>query len=41
MDKFEDLKGRSIAKIEGGVGDDLMLFITNTGKKYYLYHEQD
>jgi hypothetical protein len=39
--KFEDLKNKTIIKIIGGVGDEEMVFISDEGEKYKLYHSQD
>ena len=41
MVKFEDLKGETLIKINGGLGDDEILFLTTIGEKYYLYYEHD
>lgn len=38
---FEDLGGKIITKIEGGIGDSRMSFTTKDGEIYSLYHEQD
>ena len=38
---FEILKGKILVEIKGGVGDDEMSFITDTGDTYKLYHLQD
>lgn len=37
---FEVLKGKTIAAIVGGVGDDEMLFQCTDGSTYKMYHEQ-
>lgn len=41
MLEFEVLKGKTLVKIEGGVGDDSMKFTTSDGEAFELYHEQD
>ena len=38
---FEELKGKTLTKIIGGVGDEEMVFITKEGNEYKLYHPQD
>jgi hypothetical protein len=38
---FEDLQGKILIDIQGGVGDEEMVFTTSDGKKYRLYHYQD
>ena len=39
--KFEELKGKTLVKIDGKIGDDEMVFTTDSGSKYKLYHAQD
>jgi hypothetical protein len=39
--KFEDLKGKTLTNVTGKVGDDEMLFKTDTGEEFKLYHMQD
>ena len=39
--EFDILKGKVLAKIEGGKGDDELIFTTVDGEKYKLYHSQD
>ena len=41
MCKFEDLKGKTLSKITGSVGDEEMVFETVDGEKYALYYEHD
>ena len=41
MSNFEGLKGKTLKSVTGGVGDDEMVFITDDGEKYKLYHSQD
>jgi hypothetical protein len=41
IDKFKDLHGHTIAKIEGGKGDNRLIFTLSNGEQYELYHEQD
>jgi hypothetical protein len=38
---FSALLGKVLAKIEGGVGDDDMVFETTEGARFALYHAQD
>jgi len=38
---FEDLLGKTLSKIIGGVGDAEMFFETETGELFKLFHEQD
>ena len=38
---IEDFVGKTFVKIIGGKGDDELVFIENTGKKYTMYHEQN
>ena len=40
MERFEDLKGKILSKIENK-DDDELIFTLNTGEKYKLYHDQD
>ena len=39
--KFEELNGKILAKIDGEVGDDRMIFYTDTGEQYELYYDPD
>ena len=41
MEKFEDLKGKVLIEIIGKIGDEEMIFITNTGERVELYYEED
>ena len=41
MVKFEDLKGKTLANIEGKIGDEEMTFETISGEKFKLYYEHD
>jgi hypothetical protein len=41
MKRFEDLKGKTLVKIEGAVGDEQMAFTTADGERATLYYEQD
>ena len=41
MEEFEDLRGKILEEIIGGVGVDEMYFITQDGEKYKMYHSQD
>jgi hypothetical protein len=40
MAELKDLIGKTLTKAEQ-VGDDEIVFITNEGKRYKLYHSQD
>lgn len=40
-ENFEELKGKTLTSITGGVGDDVMAFTADDGKQYELYHCQD
>lgn len=39
--KFNELVGKTLVEITGGVDDDRMTFKTDDGKEYVLYHSQD
>lgn len=39
--EFSELLGRTITKIEGGVGDVELTFICDDGTKYRMFHDQD
>ena len=41
MCKFEGLKGKTLAEITGGVGDEEMIFNTSDREQYALYYEHD
>jgi hypothetical protein len=41
MVQFEEMKNEIIAEISGGVGSERMIFTTEEGDKYELYHNQD
>ena len=41
MKIFEDLKGKTLSEIVGGVGDEEMIFVTTEGEKVALYYEHD
>ena len=41
MAEFEDLKGKTLKKITGKIGDREMIFETVDGGKYALYYEED
>jgi hypothetical protein len=41
MLKFEDLKGKTIVKIQGKVDDEEMIFITDDGMRAVLYYDHD
>lgn len=38
--RIEDLTGKTLTKIDR-IGDDELLFFTNTGEKYRMYHRND
>jgi hypothetical protein len=39
--KFEELIGKTLVSVSGKVGDDEMLFETDDGESYRLYHQQE
>ncbi len=39
--KFADLLGKTLTAVTGEVGGDEMVFTTNTGDSFRLYHQQD
>ena len=39
--EFSALKGQTLVKITGGVGDERMEFITTDGERFTLFHDQD
>ena len=39
--EFSELIGKTLIKINGGVGDDEMVFIADDGHTYKMYHYQD
>lgn len=39
--KFEDLIGKTITKIEGGLKDEKMIFTLNNGDKYQMIYYND
>jgi hypothetical protein len=41
MEKFEDLKGKVLTEVIGGIGDESMVFVTKDGEKCELYYEED
>ena len=38
---FDELKGKTLTSIEGGVGSDTMIFTCKTGEKYQLHYYED
>lgn len=40
MTELKDMIGKTLTKVEK-VGDDKLVFLTNEGKRYKLYHQQD
>ena len=38
---FSELLGKTLTKVDGGVGDDEIVFTTAEGDQYRLYHYQD
>lgn len=40
-ERFEDLKGKTLVRIEGKVGDSEIVFTTDSGDRYKLFHNQD
>lgn len=41
MKTFEDLLGKTITNVDGGIGDTEMVFHLSDGTKGVLYHDQD
>jgi hypothetical protein len=41
MTAFSVLKGFTLTAIQGGIGDEKLVFITNTGRRFQMYHDQD
>ena len=41
MSAFEDLLGKTLVSVTGAVGEDEMVFTTDDGKVFKLYHSQD
>ena len=41
MTEFKELTGKTLTAIVGGIGDDEMVFHTNIGNKYELFHYKD
>jgi len=41
MVKFETLLGKTLVEIEGDVGAEAVVFTTEGGEKFMLYHEPD
>lgn len=41
MCEFKDLKGKTLLSITGNVGDEQMVFNTDSGEKFDLYYEHD
>jgi hypothetical protein len=41
MDKFEELKGKTLTQISVNEDEDDITFLTACGKIYHLFHEQD
>lgn len=38
---FSTLLGRTLASVKGAVGDDEMVFVTDTGEKFKMLHRQN
>lgn len=38
---FSELKGVTLIRIDGSVGDEEMKFVTNDGQNFLMYHDQD
>ena len=38
---FKSLEGKTLTEIIGAIGDDKMIFVTDEGEKYKLFHELD
>lgn len=41
MARFEDLKGKTIIEICGGINDEKIIFTTEDGLRAILYYEHD
>jgi len=41
VEVFNSMLGKTIEKITGEAGDDTMVFISDDGKKFTFYHNQD
>jgi hypothetical protein len=41
ISKFEDLQGKTLASVSGGVGDEQIIFVLDSGESYRLYYEHD
>lgn len=41
MIEFEDLLGKTLTSVTGDAGDDEVVFVTDDGTVYKLYHAQD
>jgi len=41
MERFEDLKGRTLKAISGKVGDEEMIFTLDNDEQCKLYYKQD
>ena len=39
--KFEDMKGRTLTRIIGKVGDEEMRFVADDGGEFVLYYDHD
>jgi len=38
---FEELLGKTLASVEGKVGGDEIVFVTDSGERFKLYHRSD
>jgi len=41
IERFEDLKGLTLTKVDGTKGGESMIFTLENGERYSLYHAQD
>lgn len=41
MKEFKDMLGKTITEIDGGIGDEEMVFTMSDGSKGVLYYEHD
>jgi hypothetical protein len=41
MTDFSDLVGKTLTRIDGAVGDEVMTFTTSEGERYRMAHDQD
>ena len=39
MDRFEDMVGKTLTEVSGGIGSKFILFTTTDGEYFSLYHQ--